>query len=84
MAKMGSDEKLSKGEKKETMKIADKEARKEVGRHEKEMHSSKGVGLLKPGSAAKLAAGGVTSKAMMTMGRNLARVANQRNTGRGR
>jgi hypothetical protein len=36
------------------------------------------------GTSLKLAAGGVTSKAMMTMGRNLARVANQRNTGRGR
>ena len=36
------------------------------------------------GTSLKLAAGGVTSKAMMTMGRNLARVANQKNTGRGR
>ena len=36
------------------------------------------------GTKLKLAAGGVTSKAMMTMGRNLARVANQKNTGRGR
>ena len=36
------------------------------------------------GTTLKLAAGGVTSKAMMTMGRNLARVANQKNTGRGR
>ena len=36
------------------------------------------------GTKLKLAAGGVTSQAMMKMGRNLARVANQRNTGRGR
>jgi len=36
------------------------------------------------GTKLKLAAGGVTSKAMMTMGRNLARVANQKHTGRGR
>jgi hypothetical protein len=36
------------------------------------------------GTKLKLAAGGVTSKAMMTMGRNMARVANQKNTGRGR
>ena len=36
------------------------------------------------GTSLKLAAGGVTSKAMMTMGRNLARVANQKHTGRGR
>lgn len=36
------------------------------------------------GTSLKLAKGGVTSKAMMTMGRNLARVANQKHTGRGR
>ena len=36
------------------------------------------------GTSLKLAAGGVTSKAMMTMGRNMARVANQKHTGRGR
>ena len=36
------------------------------------------------GTKLKLAAGGVTSKAMMTMGRNLARVANQKHTGMGR
>ena len=36
------------------------------------------------GTKLKLAAGGVTSKAMMTMGRNMARVANQKNIGRGR
>jgi hypothetical protein len=34
-------------------------------------------------SLAKLRAGGVTSKSMMQMGRNLARVANQRSSGRG-
>lgn len=44
-------------------------ADKEVKAHEKRMH--------------KMAAGGVTSKAMMQMGRNMARVANQRRTGRG-
>jgi hypothetical protein len=31
MAKMESDERLSKGEKKETIKLADKEARKKLG-----------------------------------------------------
>jgi hypothetical protein len=36
------------------------------------------------GTKLKLAAGGVTSKAMMTIGRNLVRVANQKHTGRGR
>jgi hypothetical protein len=46
-----------------------------VHKHEAKMH---------PGKApTKLAKGGVTSKAMMTMGRNLARAANQRSSGRG-
>jgi hypothetical protein len=35
------------------------------------------------GTALKLKAGGVTSKEMMRVGRNLARVANQRSSGRG-
>lgn len=46
-----------------------------VHKHEKKMHPGKPL--------TKMAAGGVTSKAMMQMGRNLARVANQRKTGRG-
>ena len=50
-------------------KIADKE----VKAHEGRMHSG----------GKKMAAGGVTSKAMLLQGRNLARVANQRSTGRG-
>lgn len=46
-----------------------------VHKHEARMH---------PGKApTKLAKGGVTSKAMMSMGRNLARAANQRSSGRG-
>jgi len=46
-----------------------------VHKHEAKMH---------PGKApTKLAKGGVTSKAMMTMGRNMARAANQRSSGRG-
>jgi hypothetical protein len=52
---------------KQVKKIADKE----VKAHESRMHGK------------KMAAGGVTSKAMMQMGRNMARVANQRRTGRG-
>lgn len=56
-------------DKKEVKQIADRE----VKAHERRMH---------PG-AKKMAAGGVTSKAMMQMGRNLARAANQRRTGRG-
>ena len=46
-----------------------------VHKHEARMH---------PGKApTKLAKGGVTSQAMMKMGRNLARAANQRSSGRG-
>jgi hypothetical protein len=45
----------------------------EVKAHEKRMHGAKGM-----------KAGGVTSSDMMKMGRNMARVANQRGTGRGR
>ena len=41
-----------------------------VGKHEKHMHPGK--------PPTKLAKGGVTSASMMQMGRNLARVANQR------
>lgn len=54
-------------DKKQVKAIADKE----VKAHESRMHGK------------KMAAGGVTSKAMMQMGRNMARVANQRRTGRG-
>lgn len=50
-------------------KIADKE----VKAHESRMHLG----------GKKMAAGGVTSKAMLQQGRNLARAANQRSTGRG-
>ena len=46
-----------------------------VHKHEKKMHPGKPM--------TKLRAGGVTSKSMMQMGRNLARVANQRSSGRG-
>jgi hypothetical protein len=48
----------------EVKQIADKEARKEVKGHEKRMH--------------KMAKGGVTSKAMKAVGRNMARAMNQR------
>ncbi len=50
-----------------------KVARAEVKAHEKRMHGAKGM-----------KAGGVTSPDMMKMGRNMARVANQRGSGRGR
>lgn len=55
---------------KTTMK---KVARAEVKAHEKSMHGAKGM-----------KAGGPTSPDMMKMGRNMARVANQRSSGRGR
>jgi hypothetical protein len=46
-----------------------------MAKHEKAKHPGQPL--------TKLRAGGVTSKSMMQMGRNLARVANQRSTGRG-
>ena len=56
---------------KQVKRIADTEANKAVKGHEGRMH--------------KMARGGVTSKAMKMMGRNLAKVANQkRPMGRGR
>ena len=48
-----------------------KVAKAEVKAHEKRMHKS-------------MAKGGVTSEAMKKMGRNMARVMNQRSSGRGR
>ena len=65
---------LSGGDVKQVKKIADKA----VGRHEKEMHGSRGIGLLKPGSAKKLAQGGVTNMQRRELGRGLAKVANQK------
>lgn len=56
---------------KQVKRIADVEANKAVKGHEGRMH--------------KMARGGVTSMAMKTMGRNVARVANQKKSGgRGR
>ena len=52
------------------MEDAKKVAKAEVKKHEKRMH--------------KMKAGGPTSMDMKRMGRNLARAANQRSTGRGR
>ena len=59
-------------DKKQVKHIADVEAKKEVKHHEKKMHHSK-----------HMAAGGVTSKSMMQHGRGMAKVMNQRRTGRG-
>lgn len=55
--------------KKQVVKIADKEAAKEVHKHEHHMHKGKPV--------TKMAKGGVTSVEEKAVGRNLARVANQ-------
>jgi hypothetical protein len=63
-------------DKKQVVKIADKEAAKEVHKHEHHMHKGKPV--------TKMAKGGVTSKAMKAVGRNLARAMNQKSSGRGR
>lgn len=50
-----------------------KVAKAEVKAHEKRMHGAKGM-----------KAGGPTSQDMMRVGRNMARVMNQRSNGRGR
>lgn len=60
-------------DKKEVKQIADVEAKKMVKGHEARMH---------PG-AKKMAKGGVTSEMSMKYGRNIARVMNQRGSGRG-
>jgi len=57
-------------DKKQVVKIADREAAKEVHKHEHHMHKGKPV--------TKMAKGGVTSKAMKAVGRNLARAHNQK------
>lgn len=46
-----------------------------VGKHEKAMHPGKPM--------TKLRAGGKTNSDMLKMGRNMAKIANQRSTGRG-
>jgi len=58
-------------DKKAVKSIADAEAKKEVKAHETRMHKG-------------MAKGGVTSEAMRAVGRNMARVANQRGSARGR
>ena len=73
MAKSDSKEDMAMDKKQDVSLI-----KKAFKQHDSQEHKGgKGTNL-------KLAKGGVTSKAMMTMGRNLARVANQKNTGRGR
>ena len=57
-------------DKKQVVKIADKEAAKEVHKHEHHMHKGKPV--------TKLKKGGVTGKEMRAVGHNLARAHNQK------
>ena len=57
-------------DKKQVVRIADKEAAKEVHKHEKHMHQG-----MKP---TKMKKGGVTGKEMRAVGRNLARAHNQK------
>jgi hypothetical protein len=68
---------------KEKMDMADmaqdkKTAKKAIGMHEKQLHGGKKSDL------AKLKKGGPTSLDMKKMGRNLARVANQKSSSRGK
>lgn len=58
-------------DKKQVKGIADMEAKKEVKAHEKRMH------------AKGFRAGGKTNADMLKMGRNLAKIANQKSPGRG-
>jgi hypothetical protein len=57
----------------EVKKIADKEAAKEVHKHESHMHKGK-----KPTKLAKGGIAGVSQDSMKAVGRNLARSNNQR------
>lgn len=59
-------------DKKQVKRIADVEAKKEVKHHEKMMHHGKGM-----------RAGGKTNSDMLKYGRNMAKIMNQRSTGRG-
>jgi hypothetical protein len=68
---------------KEKMNMTDmaqdkKTAKKAIGMHEKQLHGGKKSDL------AKLKKGGPTSLDMKKMGRNLARVANQKSSSRGK
>jgi hypothetical protein len=68
---------------KEKMNMSDmaqdkKTAKKAIGMHEKQLHGGKKSDL------AKLKKGGPTSSDMKKMGRNLARVANQKSSSRGK
>jgi hypothetical protein len=85
MAKMET----SKEDMKQDKAMADKEIKKAFKEHDVQEHKGgKGTKLtLKKGGldkVKKMAKGGVTGTAMKSMGRNMARVANQKSSSRGR
>jgi hypothetical protein len=60
--------------------------KKAIAMHDKQEHPGKHTDLSKlkkGGKVHRMAAGGVTSKAMMQHGRGMAKVMNQRSSGRG-
>ena len=79
----------SKEDMKQDNAMADKEIKKAFKEHDAQEHKGgKGTKLaLKKGGldkVKKMAKGGVTGMAMKSMGRNMARVANQKSSSRGR
>ena len=65
-----------KGEMKKDLAQDKKMIKKAIGMHDKQMHGGKKTDLV------KLRAGGKTNADMLKMGRNLAKIANQRSPGR--
>ena len=66
-----------KGEMKADLAQDKKMVKKAIGMHDKQMHGGKKTNL------AKLKAGGKTNSDMLKYGRNMAKVMNQRSSGRG-
>ena len=66
-----------KGEMKADLAQDKKMVKKAIGMHDKQMHGGKKTNL------AKLKAGGKTNSDMLKYGRNMAKIMNQRSTGRG-
>ena len=65
-----------KGEMKKDLAQDKKMIKKAINMHDKQMHGGKKTSLV------NLRAGGKTNSDMLKMGRNLAKIANQRSTGR--
>ena len=66
-----------KGEMKADLAQDKKMVKKAIGMHDKQMHGGKKTNL------AKLKAGGKTNADMLKYGRNMAKIMNQRSSGRG-